>query len=174
MSFYIFSFVSSPRSPHNRPNAQGVGHHHARFYPLIGASRCIRASAPEAQIHRVFSSVPCRRLREPRSSHQEALIEIKCTLSMPPDLLFVSTCLASGRPARVRRRDGHGDGALRPSGGRLRGQPLLLRLHPERGQVHLPEEVRGRQLGVSFHPRVVSAFFFFSFLPSLCCWAPAG
>lgn len=50
-------------------------------------------------------------------------------------------CLASGRPPRVWRRNGHGDGTLHPGRSRLRYQPLLLRLHPERNQVHLPQEV---------------------------------
>lgn len=78
-------------------------------------------------------------------------------------LLFV--CLypfASGRPPRVRRRDGHGDGALRPGGGRLRRQSLLLRLRPERGQVHLPEEVRVWPLGAFISSSLIV-------LTSLCC-----
>lgn len=29
-------YMSSLNSTHNRPNAQPVGHHHARFYRLIG------------------------------------------------------------------------------------------------------------------------------------------
>lgn len=57
---------------------------------------------------------------------------------------------ASGRPPCVRHRDRHGDGALRPSWSRLRHQSLLLRLHPERGQVHLPEEVRVWLLGAIY------------------------
>lgn len=55
---------------------------------------------------------------------------------------FVSlVCFTSGCPPRMRRGDRHGDGALHPGRGRLRSQSLLLRLHPERNQVHLPQEV---------------------------------
>lgn len=48
---------------------------------------------------------------------------------------------ASGCPPRMWRCNGHGNGALHPGRSCLRHQSLLLRLHPERSQVHLPQEV---------------------------------
>lgn len=83
--------------------------------------------------------------------------------------VFYSLCASpSGRPSRVRRGDGHGDGALRPGWSRLRHQSLLLRLHPERGQVHLPEEVRclaarGSALGAVYFTVIIF------FLTLRCC-----
>lgn len=51
------------------------------------------------------------------------------------------SCCPTGRPARMRDCNRHGDGALHPGRSRLCHQPLLLRFHPERNQVHLPQEV---------------------------------
>lgn len=47
----------------------------------------------------------------------------------------------SGCPPCMWRCNRHGNGALHPGGSRLCHQSVLLRLHPERNQVHLPQEV---------------------------------
>lgn len=59
MSLYIFSFVSSPGSPHNRSNAQSVGHHHARFYPSSGHPD---ASVPLLPTHQFIALSPASRV----------------------------------------------------------------------------------------------------------------
>lgn len=56
-------------------------------------------------------------------------------------LLLAFLSFTSGCPPCVWRRNRHGDGALHPGRSRLRHQSLLLWLHPERRQVHLPQEV---------------------------------
>lgn len=73
-------------------------------------------------------------------------------------------CFTPGCPPCMRRCNGHGDGALHRGRSCLRHQSLLLRLHPERNQVHLPQEV----CSCSPWPNVTSQGFCFL----KCCFWP--
>lgn len=59
MSLYIFTFVFSPGSTHNRPNASPVGRHHAHFYPLVGHPD---ASVPLLPKHKFIAFSPASRV----------------------------------------------------------------------------------------------------------------
>lgn len=92
------------------------------------------------------------------SSHYELIIGIECMLwnaltfclAVGPEIVlkksislsfFLLSFFPSGCPPCMWRRNRHGDGALHPGASRLCHQPVLLRLHPKRNQVHLPQKV---------------------------------
>lgn len=140
--------------------------HHHTLYPLIGNSGVF---VPRLQKHEyiLFALTCCvctfkNTVVLNNSSYSEEINGTECILlsalscfiavikkawillveetRMSFKAVFLSV-FASGCPPCMWRCNGHGNGALHPGGSCLRHQPLLLRLHPERSQVHLPQEV---------------------------------
>ncbi|XP_044045720.1 glutathione S-transferase C-terminal domain-containing protein isoform X2 [Siniperca chuatsi] len=90
--------------------------------PFVGGPRPTMTKLQENGIEAVFAPHPCP------------------AWTLPWDSLPGPINPTEGCPPCMWRCNRHGDGALHPGRSCLCHQSLLLRLHPERNQVHLPQE----------------------------------